>query len=251
MPHRRRGFTLVELLVVIGIIAVLIAVLLPALSKAREQAKAAQCASNLRQLGLGMMLYCDASRDYYPPRQLRVPQGHTVYTVDSVYVWAGKAGDGSFGVGYVQATSDLRYINRYLVPNITAGREFQAAHCPSDDQAYAGYGNSYTGNYFSGPTGNRFHTLCNADDDSGWKAIKRAQVRLASEFIIAGENAGVAQAYGDTNVANYKRFHWAKFDRWNMLFQDGHVTAVDVTRGTGVNNPPTSGNGWRFEYKYR
>jgi prepilin-type processing-associated H-X9-DG protein len=230
---------------------VLIAILLPALSKAREQAKATQCASNLRQLGIGMILYRGDNRDYYPPRQLRVPQGHTVYTVDSVYVWAGKAGDGSFGVMYTKATADLRYINHYLVPTIKAGNPFELAHCPSDDQAYAGYGNSYTGNYFSGPAGNRFHTLCDADDPSGWKSIKGARVRHSSEFIVAGENAGVAQAYGDTNIANYTRFHWRNADRWNMLFQDGHVAAIDVKRGTGVSNPPTSGDGWRFEYEYR
>jgi hypothetical protein len=36
-----------------------------------------------------------------------------------------------------------------------------------------------------------------------------------------------------------------------MLFHDGHVAAVDVKRGTGLSNPPTSGPGWRFEYKAR
>lgn len=63
---RRRGpaFTIVELLVVIAIIAVLMSVLVPTLSKAREAARAAQCMSNLRQLGQGFHLYADANHDF-------------------------------------------------------------------------------------------------------------------------------------------------------------------------------------------
>ena len=115
--HARSGaFTLVELLVVIGIIAVLISVLLPALNRARETSRRVACASNMRQIGLAIANYIVDSKGTYPP---------LLYFDD----WKTSTYNGNRSVGF---DGLLRpYLGSKIDPRQPAN--LSIFRCPSDD----------------------------------------------------------------------------------------------------------------------
>ena len=103
----RRGFTLIELLVVIAIIAILAALLLPALAKAKERALRINCISNLKQIGIGLVMYAGESDDKLPPNRVNATSGSVWYPYEIGRIASGPAQtwtDGPHNLGSLWAT---------------------------------------------------------------------------------------------------------------------------------------------------
>jgi prepilin-type N-terminal cleavage/methylation domain-containing protein/prepilin-type processing-associated H-X9-DG protein len=145
-PSRRlrRGFTLVELLVVIGIIALLIGILLPSLNRARESARRVKCASNLHQLGLAMLMYCQANKNYFPASGASGANSMAAHNMMYGTDWVGwdtKFLDGSAIAPYLGTPNPIltnlkSSITALQAKGAVSGIDSRLFICPSDDASF-------------------------------------------------------------------------------------------------------------------
>jgi len=270
---RRRAFTLVELLVVIGIISVLIAMLLPTLGKAREQAKKVSCASNMRQVGQAIFMYANDNKGF-TPCYYRALAGYTApQPTPSLGTFVGNLPPGIPG-GLGLLFSDPK-LGAGMQAYLKTGNVF---FCPSDEQKAVNRRDPVTGEpgeYF-GPNipttyGSPYRYMSYfyyyfprdirpTDPSFSWASSTDTLYRDATHRKLGAKRMiMIDQGYlayppviPQTTANLFPFFHK---DGWNALYLDGHVTWVirsvvekelhaDPVIPPGPNTPTTGGGGF-------
>jgi len=218
MKNLHRAFTLIELLVVVAIIAILAAILFPVFARARESARRTRCASNLKQIGLGWMMYNQDHDDNIMRVSIPNPAGR-------VYWWGRMDG---------------------ATPNIQVGllypymKSAQIQACPSFDktassnQGFTGYG--YNNSYLSPST----YDAPNYDEVA--KAVNLSAIKSPSETVAFADSArlrnydpntfaSISPAVFEANTFlskpsdDYPSVNARHNEMANVLYCDGHVKA--------------------------
>jgi prepilin-type processing-associated H-X9-DG protein/prepilin-type N-terminal cleavage/methylation domain-containing protein len=219
MNSANPGFTLVELLVVIGIIATLIAFLLPALSKARDASLTAQCMSNMRQNGLAMQLYENDNPGCLPP----------------------------YRIALIYKAYKYPYMFQYL-PAFYQSQASQTFRCPADLMVEVESG-GIRGIYpelYSGINSLWYSYALNQDGPQQYEPLYPASMRLPNNwnwytptlanavtdpcgFMILAECA--SSPLGGYNSVSWNwRFDHRHGTSMNILFLDGHVDTMTANQ---------------------
>jgi prepilin-type N-terminal cleavage/methylation domain-containing protein len=262
----RRAFTLVELLVVIGIIALLISILLPTLTSARRSANAVKCMSSLKQIGNGFQLYSIDNRGFWPSARDRKDPRGTAYW----HSWTDLIARYMHGTRNMGDYTDIAEVRRNSViwgcPEWTKSNEFDPTKPATDEEnVYTGYGMQYYPTYFE--DGNKIDNLVNVGigaarsgyvkasvwqrkpsaergliADSQWDLLQLSNVPFnpaATAYWPYDATALAATRSATPNLFSIDARHYtrrvskaqaASVKAINMLFCDMHVEAVSPAR---------------------
>lgn len=223
----RRSFTLIELLVVVAIIAILAALLLPALRNARESAKSTKCTTNLRPIGVMVLIYVDQEEGWLPKARMIPP-------IDSG-AWHEQ----------LQNAGILQRLVSYRNPNsVLTGPASRYRHEVFD---YSNY---------TWPTylGNDAEIVV----PGGFPRVKYSSFTRPSSILrrtdgpFRNEEAGWTRMWYSQNRAHRPSYHVGTFQKplphgadINVLFVDGHAQHVPFTDGKLTSNP---GLNWADNY---
>ncbi len=231
------GFSLVELLVVIGIIGILIGLLLPTLTRVREAANTVKCAAQLRQIGQGIIAYTATHDGMLPPWS-----GHHAYPNDI-------APDDKFGPGWILL----------IEPNLGAKPDSPLFKCPSYRS------DEFAVTYF-------LEARYTGRQTVGGPSMPISKIRLASQFVLSGDVTNTywypspigswdrgfdnidkddyvqecilffGETHADTAVEG-GGFNMHRAGN-NVLFADGHVAAFRKFDPQAITYHPTQRKNW-------